>query len=323
MLGSAELARAPTQFDALWDADPALLPLLQATLDDAALVTRGARLVLRHGDNDQLGLVSPDGLRAPWRAAVTEIIDRAAIMSRPGVVGAPILGAQDIHGVLLLYHHPATKLTTGDALVRAFAARIETELAASTARLSSSSGCVDGLVQMLTAYDPDTARHSKAVRRLASIIGCAARLAPHELLELEWAAALHDIGKVAVTLPILHKVGPLTTTEWALMRQHPTIGEKIVRSVPGLAAVALAIRHHHERWDGTGYPDRVAGEAIPLMSRLVGVVDAYETMRAGRPYRGAFSRDEAIRELTHAAGRQFDPALLELIPALVTHDIDL
>jgi len=279
--------------------------------------------VLKYPSTDHLVLVSPLGLRYPWRALAASVIENGETVLRPGVAAAPVLARQGVSGALVIYHEIAAELPHADTLPRAFAARVETELAASAERLSSIAGSVDGLTQMLAAYDPDTARHSKVVRRLASIIGRAARLSPSELLELEWAAALHDIGKVAVTLPILHKIGPLTATEWALMRQHPTIGEKIVRSIPGLAAAALAVRHHHERWDGAGYPDRLAGDAIPLIARLVGVVDAYETMRAGRPYRGAFSRDEAVRELTCAAGRQFDPAMLDVLPALVKHDIDL
>ncbi len=323
MLGSAEHVWASQPHDAPWAADPALLPLLQTIVADAARVGRGVRLALRCPGSDHLVLVNPPGLRYPWRALAASVIESGETVLRPGVVAAPVLARQGVSGVMLIHHELSAELPHPDALACAFAARVGTELAASAERLTSSAGSVDGLTRMLAAYDPDTARHSIVVRRLASIIGRAARLSPSELLELEWAAALHDIGKVAVTLPVLHKVGPLTMTEWALMRQHSTIGEKIVRSVPGLAAVALAVRHHHERWDGAGYPDRLVGDAIPLTSRLVGVVDAYETMRAGRPYRGAFSRDEAVRELTCAAGRQFDPALLDLIPALVKHDIDL
>jgi len=323
MLGSAEQVRASQPHDAPWAADPTLLPLLQIIVADAARVGRGARLVLKYPGTGRLVLVSPSGLRYPWRALTASVIENAETVLRPGVVAAPVLPRHGVSGALVIYHESSAELPRGDTLACAFAARVETELAASTERLTSIAGTVDGLTRMLAVYDPDTARHSMVVRRLASIIGRAARLSPRELLELEWAATLHDIGKVAVTLPILHKVGPLTATEWALMRQHPTIGEKIARSAPGLAAVALAIRHHHERWDGTGYPDRLSSDAIPLTSRLVGIVDAYETMRAGRPYRGALSRDEAVQELTCAAGRQFDPALLDLLPALVKHDIAL
>jgi len=321
MLASAERPRSLARHDAPWNTDPALLPLLQAILDDAVSVARGARLVLRYGDNGQFGLTSPSGLRAPWRATATAIIDQEAVVSHPGVVGAPVLGV-GIRGVVLLYHHPATELAVGETLARVFAKRMEMEVAASTARLSSITGVVDGLAHMLTAYDPDTAVHSQVVRRLARTCGQAARLSSSELLELEWAAALHDVGKVSIPRAVLRKVGSLSAPEWALMRQHPTIGERIARPVPGLEAVAFAIRHHHERWDGAGYPDRLAGEVIPLVSRLVGIVDAYETMRAGRPYRAPLSRDEAIRELESGAGRQFDPALLDLLPALRKCDID-
>jgi len=318
---SAERASEGARHDAPWDSDSALLPLLQAILDDAALVARGARLVLRYGDDGQLSLVSPSGLRAPWRAATAAIIDQEAVASHPGVVGAPVLGA-GMRGVVLLYHHPAMGLAAGETLARALARRVEMELSAATTRLSSTSGAVEGLVRMLAAYDPDTARHSQVVRRLAHTVGQAARLSSSERWELEWAAALHDVGKVSIPLAVLRKVGSLIAPEWALMRQHPTIGERIVRPIPGLAAVALAIRHHHERWDGAGYPDRLAGDTIPLTSRLIGVIDAYETMRAGRPYRPPFSRDEASRELESGAGRQFDPALLDLLPALRACDID-
>ncbi len=320
MPGLVEPAHALAQHDAPWNVDPALLPLLQTIVDDAALVARGARLVLWYEGDGQLSLVSPLGLRTPWRAAATAIIDREAVVAQPGVVGAPVLGA-GIRGVVLLYHHPATGLAAGETLARAFAMRAEIESAAATARLSSISGVVDGLVQMLAAYDLDTARHSQAVRRLARAVGRAARLSSSQLLELEWAAALHDVGKVSIPLAVLHKIDALTASEWGLMRQHPTIGERITRPVPSLAAVALAIRHHHERWDGAGYPDRLAGEAIPLTSRLVSMVDAYETMRTGRPYRSAFSRNAAIREMENSAGRQFDPAILDLLPVLRTCDL--
>ncbi len=315
--------RNPSVEQTIWESDIALSLSLQQMLSDAARIGRGARLVLSEASGRQLVLASPAGLRYPWRSLVAKVLEHGTVEAQSGIVAVPVLASRDMRGALLLYHHPHVDVATTETVALALAARVEVEMAASMVRLSSTSGYVDGLAQMLAAYDPDTARHSKAVRRLARAIGQAARLSSSQLLELEWAAALHDVGKVSVPLAVLHKTGPLTALEWGLMRQHPTIGERIVRPVPSLAAVALAIRHHHERWDGAGYPDRLAGESIPLTSRLVGMVDAYETMRAGRPYRAPFSRDEAIRELEGVVGRQFDPAILDLLPVLHICDRNL
>ena len=118
---------------------------------------------------------------------------------------------------------------------------------------------------------------------------------------------LHDIGKVRVPESILNKPGPLDEAEWEIMRTHPEIGERILRPISSLNAILPIVRHHHERWDGDGYPDRLAERAIPTGARIVAVCDAYRAMTENRPYRRSLSQERAWLELERGAGRQFDP----------------
>jgi HD-GYP domain-containing protein (c-di-GMP phosphodiesterase class II) len=130
-------------------------------------------------------------------------------------------------------------------------------------------------------------------------------------------AMLHDIGKIAVPDTILGKPGSLTEEEWQVMRSHSESGEELIRNTPGLEHLAPAIRAEHERWDGGGYPDGLAGEGIPLVSRITFVCDAYHAMTSDRPYRSALPEDEARAELEAGAGTQFCPrcatALLDIL----------
>src|SRR4051794_19378566 len=128
---------------------------------------------------------------------------------------------------------------------------------------------------------------------------------------------LHDVGKIGIPDHVLHNPDPLTREEWAVMRQHPVIGERILEPLPGLSDVARAVRHEHERWDGTGYPDGLAGEEIPLAARVVLACDAYHALVSDRPYRSALPRDEALSELEFCSGTQFDPSVIEALVACV------
>ena len=132
--------------------------------------------------------------------------------------------------------------------------------------------------------------------------------------ELLAAAQLHDIGKVGIPRAVLDKPGPLDESEWALIKEHTTSGERIVRSVPELLDVARLVRHSHERWDGDGYPDGLSGHEIPLGSRIVFCADAFHAIRSDRPYRRGRSAREALEEVKRGAGSQFDP---EVVDALV------
>ena len=138
-------------------------------------------------------------------------------------------------------------------------------------------------------------------------------LSPAEVERVKSAARLHDIGKVGIPDEILNKPGPLTDEEWKLMHQHPVIGERILRVLPGLGAVALIVRHEHERWDGGGYPDGLAGEEIPLGSRIILAADTYHAMTSDRPYRAGKPHADAIDELMRCAGTQFDPKVTEVL----------
>jgi HD-GYP domain-containing protein (c-di-GMP phosphodiesterase class II) len=132
---------------------------------------------------------------------------------------------------------------------------------------------------------------------------------------------LHDIGKVRVPEALLNKPGPLSEEEWAIMKTHPEVGEHVLRPIQSLQAILPIVRHHHERWDGSGYPDELAGRAIPLGARIVAVCDAYRAMTEHRPYRAALSGAEARRELEQGAGTQFDgECVTALLKALERRD---
>ncbi len=311
----------PVASPLLWEQDPTLQSLLSPIVAEAAEVGTGARFVVVTSEGRPHVLVGVHGNRHPWRAPALAVLEHGDAWSRAGVVAAPVYGPPGARGALLFYHDPVRPLAGGEDIARAHAARIELALTMASSRLAAMHSAVDALHQALAAHDERTGRHAIAVRALTRILGQAMRVPAHTLREWEWAALLHDAGKIAVPPPLLHKPGPLDADEWALIRRHPSTGERIIRAIPALDAVGLAVRHHHERWDGGGYPDRLAGDTIPLASRVICLVDAYETMRTGRPYRAPMERDDAMDELTRAAGSQFDPHLLTWLPALTRFDI--
>jgi diguanylate cyclase (GGDEF)-like protein/putative nucleotidyltransferase with HDIG domain len=175
------------------------------------------------------------------------------------------------------------------------------------------SDTVAALAEALLERDRYTGEHSERVSEMAAEVARAMALDEREVERVRYAALLHDIGKVGIPDDILRKGSDLTEPEWRTMREHPIIGERIVRSIPGLGPVARIVRHEHERWDGTGYPDGLSGDEIPIGARIVLACDAYHAMTSNRPYRQALPHTDAVRELAAGAGSQFDPQVTEIL----------
>jgi len=172
-------------------------------------------------------------------------------------------------------------------------------------------GTICALVAAVDAKDPHTAHHSGRVTQLALRLGESLGLPPDRLRVLEFAALLHDVGKIGVPEAILLKPGPLDVGERAVMQEHPVRSAQIVSQVGRLAEVAGIVRHHHERMDGTGYPDGLAGDAIHPLSRLIAVADVYEALTAHRAYRPAFTHAKAREILRDSLGTHLDPQMGE------------
>jgi hypothetical protein len=170
------------------------------------------------------------------------------------------------------------------------------------------------LTAALESKDPYTHGHSRRVERHCLRTGAAMGLTVEQIEELRKAAALHDVGKIRVPDRVLRKPGQLTIEERALVEEHVVVGAWMVSSV-GDADVIAGVRHHHERWDGRGYPDGLMGAEIPLYSRIIAVADAYDAMTSTRPYRASFGRDKAVDVLWAEAGIQFDPMVVEAFVA--------
>ncbi len=173
------------------------------------------------------------------------------------------------------------------------------------------------LANAVDAKDSNTNVHSKRLAEHALVIGKALGLDARALEDLHYGAILHDIGKIGVPDAVLKKPGPLTPAEWMRMYQHPVIGAQIIEPLSRLAGAAEIVRHHHERYDGTGYPDGLAGNAIPVGARILAVVDAFGAIIDKRVYKEGQSVDYAIQELKRCAGTQFDPHIVQLFLRLI------
>jgi putative nucleotidyltransferase with HDIG domain len=171
---------------------------------------------------------------------------------------------------------------------------------------------LEALARAIDARDPYTFEHSARVAAISLELAEAMGLPPADLVTLRRGGLLHDIGKIGVPDRILSKTSPLTDEEWASIRRHPVIGFDMLKDVPFLQPSLDALRHHHERWDGEGYPDKLKGTGISQLARIVTVADAFDAMTSDRPYRKGFSFEFAAKTILSESGRQFDPAVVEV-----------
>jgi diguanylate cyclase (GGDEF)-like protein len=188
----------------------------------------------------------------------------------------------------------------------------------SSSRMSATRQTTDVLVQMIGERNVQLGEHVSVVVRLAEGVSQRLGLSREHTDEVKRAAALHDIGKLAIPESILMKPGPLSAAEWEFVRQHTLIGERILSAAPSLFNCAKIVRSSHERWDGGGYPDGLAADDIPLAARIVAVCDAFDAMTSVRPYRERRSVEEALAEVQRCAGTQFDPSVVRAFVSEVT-----
>ena len=166
-----------------------------------------------------------------------------------------------------------------------------------------------------TSGSPDLREHVQSVAETAGAVGEAFGLSEAKLEELKLAARLHDVGKLAIPDDVLEKPGPLDVDEWAFVKEHTVIGERILSAASAWKGVAAIVRATHERWDGDGYPDGLVDTEIPPAARIIAVCDAFSAMTSPRPYRLAVTREEALAELRRCAGTQFDPEVVRVFCA--------
>jgi HD-GYP domain-containing protein (c-di-GMP phosphodiesterase class II) len=236
-------------------------------------------------------------------------------------VAAPVMLMADLDGVIIAAdrqdgafdgHDVDSLLSVGDqAAVAVRNRRLEREL--QRAYLAT----VSMLADAVEAKDPYTHGHCEMASRYARLVAERLRLPDYEQAVVCYSALLHDVGKIAVSDGVLHKPGPLLPEERELMRAHVRVGHDLLSAVPALGPVADVVLHHHEWYDGSGYPDGLQGEQIPQPARIVGAVDAYCAMVTRRSYKEAFTEEHARRELLRCAGTQFDPAVVEALLAVL------
>ena len=252
-------------------------------------------------------------------------IKAAQGLSELGVVG---LGAAPVHdrsgtllGVFLMhtfkYHDWSEDEAELLAVVSGVLASLAARLVAEEHALKAKEGAIRALGLAVERRDAQVKGHTDRVTGLALEIAATMNLRSCERTAVSWGAYLHDVGKIAMPDAILNKPAALDAGEWEVMRRHPDVGYDFVRSLMFLPKASLdIIRYHHERWQGGGYPENLQGRGIPLVARIFSVCDVYDALTSVRPYKPAWSHDDALREINAQAGKQFDPVVVDVFNRL-------
>ncbi len=289
------------------------------------LLCRAAQLLKEHFTHrGVLCRIGGDEFAILLPHATPELLEEAAQALQSALAAHPPLEDGQLRLIISLgcAHLPGPTLSR-EAFYRAFT---EADDAMYRQKLShdqsNRSALVQSMMSLLEARDFVTEGHSQRLQDLCGKLGRLAGLSSSRLDDLTLLAQFHDIGKISIPDQILFKPGPLSPEEWQQMRRHPEIGHRIARHIPDLSAVATLILHHHERWDGKGYPLGLAGEAIPLEARILALVDAYDAMTNNRPYRKALSQSQALAEIRKNRGLMFDPTLTDAFLSLFSQQED-
>ena len=189
---------------------------------------------------------------------------------------------------------------------------------APSAEAADAKTMIAALTRTMMARDGSTHAHAERVQRCALALATEAGIRDERMLDaIDAAALLHDIGKLGIPDRLLHKPGPLTVDEYDLVKQHVIVGGDILSAIPFRGPLALIVRHHHENWDGSGYPDGLEGEEIPVGARVLSIVDCYDALTSDRPYRRALSHGSAIAMIHERRGTMYDPDLVEAFLRIV------
>jgi diguanylate cyclase (GGDEF)-like protein len=278
---------------------------------------RSADVIGRYG-GDEFMVILP--ATPPDRALVIGARIRDAVSDRqlrlPGGVSVPLRAS------IGLASYPADGSTAAELIAKADAGLYQSKrhgrpsaalqrIGTMELRLEGNFSPVAELLAALLVRDPDSRSRLENINHLAKDCAGAFELSPGQVDALLLASVLRDVGKIAIPDHVLRKPGPLTPTEYELVKRHAMIGAMLVENIPGFELVAGGIRHHHERFDGSGYPAGLAGQSIPLVARLLALLDSFSALTSDRPHRRRVSAAVACAELKRASGTQFDPALVE------------
>jgi diguanylate cyclase (GGDEF)-like protein/putative nucleotidyltransferase with HDIG domain len=276
--------------------DEFVVILPEATMDDAYVVAERVRLqIAREMEVKEIAVTVSIGI---------------ASYPADGVISGELVTVADT----ALYY---AKRTGGNRVYLSSKILSEPVDDAGTYARHNGLSAIYALVSTVEAKDPYTYGHSRKVNTYAVALAEAVGLSPEEVSRVSTAALLHDIGKIGIPDRVLNKKGKLTKEDWEAIRSHPRLGATIVGNVPNLAPCVSTILHHHERWDGSGYPEGLKGEQISMEARILAIADAFEAMSAARPYRSALCNEKVLRELRRGAGSQFDPELIAVFIGIV------
>lgn len=287
---------------------------------DAGVARRLADEVIHRGD----GILFPEG--------ENESVELGSVAR--SAIAVPLVGHGQVTGAVVALRtdgkrgfHPGhlqtmTILAANVASVMEDARKTRLVIESRAGLVEANTATIGALVSALDAREHETQVHSIRVTEYALRLARDVGYPSSAMIDLKFGAMLHDIGKIGISDRILLKPGPLTEEEWTEMRLHPLIGYRILSEIRFLQDAAEIVLHHHERWDGEGYPKGLAGEDIPLGARLFSVVDTFDSMTRERPYRGALDYDAVVHELKRCSGTQFDPRLVDAFLDIPKHEWD-